>query len=114
VRCYNDITSDYQFIEYPCDTVILNPIWSATKNTSIGNNIVLSPNPVQDVLDITSPDFIEDGVSRIFDLQGRLVHGEKMTIPGTYDLSKLAPGVYLCNVMIGSRYKFVQRIVKLP
>jgi hypothetical protein len=113
LRCYEDITSDYQFVSYPCDTVIFDPIWSATENRSKETRVVFSPNPVQDVLHITSPEYFEDGVLRIIDLQGCLVHEENVTIPGTVDMSKLTPGVYFCNVMIGPRLEFIQRIVKV-
>ena len=114
MRCYNDMESNYQFVHYPCDTVILNPIGVGTGNTLEEIRIVLSPNPVEHILQITSSEQIQDGVLRIFDFQGHLLREEKITVPGSYDVSKLAAGVYLCNVVLDSHGNFNQRIVKLP
>ena len=113
LRCYNDIESDYQFVPYPCDTIIPNT--TSTKDvSSVEHNIVITPNPVTNYLQISADDYINDGLIRIFNIQGNQVLKERLRITGMYDVSRLSPGIYLCEVWSGLHRLHVERIVKLP
>ena len=113
LRCYGDEEDEYFFVSYPCDTIIRNT--TSTKDvSSVEHNIVINPNPVTIYLQISADDFINDGFIRIFNMQGYQVLKERLRNTGMYDVSRLSPGIYQCEVWSGLHRLHVERIVKLP
>ena len=71
-------------------------------------DIALHPNPVKDLLQITTPINVEQAV--IYDLSGRLVQ-QYAVVDNQVDVSGLASGVYLLRVEVDG-VRFTSRFVK--
>ena len=90
---------------------------SYKEDISIGNGVVIYPNPVMDsevVIDLL--DYSEENVSvKLYSVSGRLLYDgifRRPTAPIHIDISKLPSGVYLARIH-GAQLKTTQKIVKL-
>lgn len=82
-----------------------------------GLQLTLSPNPVSDILNIQFA--VSNGMNtsvEIFDINGRIVHNEKLGFKGegshliTRDISHLSSGSYLVSI-IGERGRITKKLI---
>lgn len=81
-------------------------------------SVIIYPNPVMDVINITSSEPIQEPIVETFN-----VNGQKVTPPQSsqgdgsnkmeVDMSNAAPGIYFVKVFDGKELIHVQQIIKL-
>jgi hypothetical protein len=81
-------------------------------------SVVIYPNPVMDVINVTSSEPIQEPIVETFN-----VNGQKVTPPQSsqgdgsnkmeVDMSNAAPGIYFLKIFDGKELIHVQQIIKL-
>jgi hypothetical protein len=99
LRCYTDSLYDFQFVPYSCDTVYTGTLGSKDID-DIGPFISISPNPVFQTLQVHSTIEYFDCIISVYTIQGQLILQQRQHIPGEVDVSALAEGMYVCQVLI--------------
>ncbi|MFY0632015.1 MAG: T9SS type A sorting domain-containing protein [Flavobacteriaceae bacterium] len=82
---------------------------SVGNNNPIGDDLIVYPNPVKNVLNI-NPNYDVNDTYRIIDLNGKQISAGKM-INHTIDVTKLKQGVYLIELS-DEEETFVQKFIK--
>ena len=77
---------------------------------SFVNDLVIYPNPTNDVLNLNSTDNLNDAIYTVFDINGKRVLNSKLT-SSTIDVSQLASGNYILRLIIGNKIKS-QKFIK--
>ena len=103
LRCFENSTESFRFVEYPCDT-----IWTV-RGTSVddiqGNEVMVYPNPANGQI------YIENAthkmIYRILNIQGQVIKVGEYTDNG---ISLLHEGIFLLNLVSDGR-EWTQRIV---
>jgi len=93
--------------------VIVREVETSTEEPLIGQNLRLYPNPVGEVLYITSRDPVDQ--LEVFDVTGKLMHSKKISgIRRRYQLNlqPLPPGMYLIKISLGDEGSTTQKIIK--
>ena len=98
-------------------TVIADDKPGSTKTTD-KISVIIYPNPVMDVINITSSEPIQEPIVETFN-----VNGQKVTPPQSsqgdgsnkmeVDMSNASPGIYFLKVFDGKELIHVQQIIKL-
>ncbi|MBK7965561.1 MAG: T9SS type A sorting domain-containing protein [Bacteroidetes bacterium] len=108
------------YFDYNSPVITNNAVTAIVQTTSINEWVAngklnMYPNPARDVLNISLPESVKQGMLMVYDLQGRLIWNEKVNPTNEiYKMSLLAidPGMYTILYVSGnSRYS--SRFVKL-
>lgn len=111
LRCYHDGENDYitpwwQEYNLPCDYPAFLPV----ENVSSENEILIYPNPVNDLLYIES---IQPFTSQLFDINGRKICAKRgETTLNNMDLSSLSDGIYILQIKYDNGNINFHKIVK--
>jgi hypothetical protein len=74
------------------------------------SQIILFPNPVNDILNIQIPDFQDYALIQLFDLQGKLILSLNSFSPtSTIELKNMSNGMYVLNI-ISNNINYIQKI----
>ena len=106
---YNEITvQKYEFSPTVIKTVevIFNP--SATSVDEVENQIAIYPNPVQDVLNITTNSLVKEVL--VYSTDGKLVLSENNM--NTVDVSSLQSGSYIVNITLENDKTITKQVLK--
>ncbi|HET8886660.1 MAG TPA: M1 family aminopeptidase [Salinimicrobium sp.] len=107
-----------EFINFEVVDIVVNPNFhvitgdnSATMgmaNLEISNQVILAPNPADNFLQISAPDFLQINNYRIYNVLGQLVRkSTDFPTSGRIEIDFLAPGVHIikCNTSEGEIVK---------
>jgi len=95
-------TADYVF-KMICSTLGVNNISSATK-------LSYYPNPVKDILTLSTSDKIESVL--IYNVAGQKMNVSPKAAEGKIDMTRLASGIYIVNITLANGQKETFKIVK--
>lgn len=112
LRCFDYPPQAWQFVPYPCDTVIFNLIGS-TDESGREKMLTVSPNPFTNEISISATGRTGNGILSLFDPKGRLVYREEVSYPGTLELSHLPDGLYVCQFTEDGQTTVIGKIVKV-
>jgi len=82
-----------------CDTL------GVTDEETLTSGLVLSPNPANDVLNITTSLELQNAIYNIYDISGRRVLTNSLNNSKTIDVSQLSAGNYILSIMSDSVVK---------
>ena len=112
LKCYSHPSlGTFNFDEIPCDSTrvisnVLNPIQDNLK-------IHIVPNPFFDKIEINIPNLIEPLDAKIINLQGKLIHSQKLNQQKNYiSLEQLQSGVYFFNIFNKGHLVKSEKLVK--
>ena len=77
------------------------------------NDIILSPNPVESVVEISGIDNFVSPQFEVVDFQGRVIMDGRINKDRTIDLSMLSSGIYLMHVIEGRELITIQKFFKI-
>ena len=87
----------YQNTNYSTSLIALHGgVALATNDFEVSNSVKIYPNPVKDILNITTIDNSEIVSAKIYDLQGKLVLETTAT---SIDTNNLTSGLYFVNIV---------------
>lgn len=87
---YHFTTSDHLPVSAMFQFTTLSTPEYAVRN----NSLIIYPNPVKDMLNITTPDFSENMLIEVYDMTGRQVLNEK-SVSNTINVNTLPAGIYI-------------------
>lgn len=102
---------DYSYY-YIDDVTLIDQATVGLNELEKTNSIEIYPNPVNDILNITSEKIVDNSYLKIFNLLGELIYTERLNPHhSSLNVENLKNGIYFCNIVISDKIIKSDKIV---